>query len=150
MANHLVQKFTADGKLLMTLGTKNKPGRDDRHFNQPADANVGPDGTVFVADGYGNSRIAKFAGDGKFLKAWGKKGRKDGQFYIPHGVFWDQGKLYVADRENGRLQIFDADGKHEATWKNTGYPYGLYPRRGGLTYLADGEKGDLRSLHKHC
>ena len=146
--NHLVQKFAPDGKLLLRLGTKNKAGANERRFDQPADAIAGPDGVIFVADGYGNSRIAKFTAAGKFLKEWGKEGKAEGEFDIPHAVVWDPaGKLYVGDRENARIQIFDADGKHQATWKNLGYPYGLY-RRDDKTYLADGETGELRILDK--
>jgi sugar lactone lactonase YvrE len=108
--NHLVQKFTPDGKLLLRLGTKNRPGEDERHFNRPADAVAGPDGDIFVADGYGNSRIARFSGDGKFLNAWGKNGSADGEFDIPHGVVWDPGgKLYVADRRPQRQARGDVE-----------------------------------------
>lgn len=148
MANHLVQKFTPEGKLLLSLGMKDKAALGDAHFNKPADVSVGPDGDIFVADGYGNSRIAKFAAGGMFLKDWGKRGKADGEFNIPHAVFWDPaGKLYVGDRENARVQIFDRNGKHEATWKDTGHPYGLY-RHADKTYLADGRSGDLRILDK--
>jgi sugar lactone lactonase YvrE len=148
VGNHLVQKFTGDGKLLLRLGTKDKAGDDKRCFDKPADAIAGPDGAVFVADGYGNSRIVKFSRNGKFLKEWGENGEADGEFDIPHAVVWDPaGKLYVADRENERVQIFDGDGKREATWNNIGYPYGLF-RRDGKTYLVDGERGDLRILDK--
>jgi sugar lactone lactonase YvrE len=144
--NHLVQKFTREGKLLLRLGTKDEAGADERRFDEPADAIEGPEGAIYVADGYGNSRIVKFSRDGKFLKEWGKNGAADGEFDIPHAIAWDPaGKLFVSDRENARVQIFDGDGKHEATWKNTGYPYGLY-RRDGKTYLADGESGDIRIL----
>ena len=146
--NQLVQKFTGDGKLLLSLGTKDKAGDDERRFDKPADAIAGPDGSIFVADGYGNSRIVKFSRSGKYLKEWGEEGADDGEFEIPHAVVWDPaGKLYVADRENERIQIFDADGKHLATWNDTGYPYGLF-RRDGKTYLADGDSGDLRILDK--
>jgi DNA-binding beta-propeller fold protein YncE len=148
MANHLVQKFSPDGKLLLKLGVKDAPAWDDSHFNKPADACVGADGDIFVGDGYGNSRIAKFSKDGKFLKEWGKKGNGDGQFKIPHVVYFEtDGKLYVADRENGRVQIFDPNGKHLTSWTNIGLPFGL-DRQGGKTYLVDGRTGDIRILDK--
>jgi DNA-binding beta-propeller fold protein YncE len=148
VGNHLVRKFAADGKLLLTLGTKNRPGVTQRRFDQPADAIAGADGAVYVADGYGNSRIVKFSEAGKFVREWGKEGDAEGQFDIPHAVAWDPaGKLYVGDRENSRVQIFDGDGKHLATWKNVGFPYGLY-RRDDKTYLADGETGEIRILDK--
>jgi sugar lactone lactonase YvrE len=148
MANHLVQKFTLEGKLLLSLGVKDMPAWDDRHFNKPADAIIGSDGEIYVGDGYGNSRIAKFSKDGKFLKEWGKPGMETSQFKIPHALYFDpSGKLYVADRENSRVQIFDRDGKHETTWTNTGKPFGL-DRLNGKTYLCDGRTGDVRILDK--
>ena len=101
MANHLVQKFTPDGKLLLSLGQKDKPGLADDQFNKPADVAVGPDGEIYVADGYGNSRIAKFTKNGKFVKDWGMKGKGPSQFNIPHVVFLDREKrVVVGDREN--------------------------------------------------
>lgn len=146
MANHLVQKFSPDGKLLLSLGMKNKPGLAQDQFNKPADANVGPDGEVYVADGYGNSRIAQYTPEGKFVKDWGKKGKGPSEFNIPHVVFLDEGKrVLVGDRENLRVQIFDRAGKLLDEWKDTGAPYGLalYKDR---VYLADGRKGTIRVL----
>ena len=146
--NHLVQKFTPDGKLLMSLGQKNKPGLAADKFNRPADVAFGPDGEFYVADGYGNSRIAKFANDGKFLKDWGTKGKGPGQFKIPHVVFLDSDKrIIVGDRENSRIQIFDRDGKWLEQWKDTGAPYGLYLHKDRV-YLADGRTGAIRILDK--
>ena len=148
MANHLVQKFTPEGKLLLSLGQKDKPGQAADQFNQPADVAVGPDGEIYVADGYGNSRIAKFASDGKFVKEWGKKGKGPSQFKIPHVVFLDGDKrVFVGDRENLRVQIFDRDGKLLDTWKDTGAPYGLFLHKDRV-YLADGRKGTIRILDK--
>ena len=148
MDNHLVQKFTLEGKLLLRLGTKDKPGLAADRFNRPADVNTGPDGEIYVADGYGNSRVAKFAKDGTFLQDWGKKGRGPSQFRIPHAVFLDRDKrVFVGDRENARVQIFDRDGKLLDTWKDTGYPYGLYLHKDRV-YLADGRSGKIRILDK--
>lgn len=148
MANHLVQKFSPDGKLLLSLGMKNKPGLAGDQFNKPADAFVGPDGEVYIADGYGNSRIAKFESDGKFIKDWGMKGKGPGEFNIPHVVFMDEGnRVLVGDRENQRVQIFDRAGKLLDTWKDTGAPYGLAIHKDRV-YLADGRKGTIRVLDK--
>lgn len=148
MANHLVQKFTPEGKLLLSIGQKDKPGLADDQFNKPADVAVGPDGEIYVADGYGNSRVAKFAKDGKFLKDWGKKGKGESEFNIPHVLFLDAGKrVLVGDRENNRVQIFDRDGKLLEQWKDTGAPFGLYLHKDRV-YLADGRKGTIRILDK--
>ncbi|MGE3803953.1 MAG: peptidyl-alpha-hydroxyglycine alpha-amidating lyase family protein [Gemmataceae bacterium] len=127
IGNHLVRKFDPQGKLLLTLGTKDEPGEDGKHFNRPADVAVSPQGDIFVADGYGNSRVAKFARDGKFLKAWGKKGKGEGEFNLPHAIVIDsKGRIHVGDRENNRVQIFDAEGKFLAQWRDSGAPYGLF------------------------
>ncbi len=148
MANHLVQKFSPEGKLLLSLGMKNKPGLAEDQFNKPADAVVGPDGEVYIADGYGNSRIATFTKDGKFVKDWGKKGKGPSEFNIPHVVFLDEGnRVVVGDRENSRVQIFDRAGKLLDEWKNTGAPFGLAIHKDRV-YLADGRKGTIRVLDK--
>lgn len=148
MANHLVQKFSPDGKLLMSLGKKDQPGLAPDQFNKPADAFVGPDGEIYVADGYGNSRIAKYSKDGKFLQDWGKRGKGASEFNIPHVVFLDADKrVLVGDRENLRVQIFDREGKFLQQWADTGAPYGLYLHKDRV-YLADGRKGTIRVLDK--
>jgi DNA-binding beta-propeller fold protein YncE len=148
MANHLVQKFTPEGKLLLALGQKDKPGLAADQFNKPADANVGPDGEIYIADGYGNSRIAKFGKDGKFIHDWGKPGKGPSQFKIPHVVCLDADqRVLVGDRENLRVQIFDRDGKFLEQWQDTGAPYGLFVARDRV-YLADGRTGTIRILDK--
>jgi sugar lactone lactonase YvrE len=148
MDNHLVQKFDLEGKLLLSLGTKNKPGLGAEQFNRPADVNTGPDGEIYIADGYGNSRVAKFSKDGKFLRDWGKKGKGPAQFRIPHAVFLDSDqRVLIGDRENARIQVFDRDGKLLDTWTDTGYPYGLFLHRDRV-YLADGRSGRIRIFDK--
>jgi len=115
---HLIHKFTHDGKqLVMTLGEKDRPGNDDKHFNLPADIAFLSDGSFLIADGYGNSRIVKFDRNGKFLKTWGTKGKGPGEFNLPHGVTVDsQRRIYVADENNQRVQVFDEDGKYLDEW----------------------------------
>jgi DNA-binding beta-propeller fold protein YncE len=146
MANHLVQKFSPEGKLLLALGQKGKAGLAADQFNRPADATVGPDGEIYVADGYGNSRIAKYAKDGKFVRDWGKPGKGPSEFDIPHVVVLDgDQRVFVGDRENQRVQIFDRDGKLLEQWKDTGAPYGLAINKDRV-YLADGVTGTVRIL----
>lgn len=116
---HQVLKFSADGELLMTLGEAQVPGNDAFHFNLPTDVAVAADGSFYVSDGYGNSRIVKFSSDGTYLFEWGTLGKELGAFIIPHGIDLDSdGNVYVADRENNRIQKFDANGNYITHWQN--------------------------------
>jgi len=116
---HQVFQFSHEGKLLLRLGTAGVPGSDSSHFNRPTDIAVTPDGSFYVSDGYGNSRIIKFSREGKYLFEWGVKGTEPGAFDIPHALtLGPQGQVIVADRENGRIQAFDASGKFLREWKH--------------------------------
>ena len=109
---HQIFKFSHEGKLLLKLGEAKTSGNDSLHFNKPTDIAITDNGSFYVSDGYGNSRIVKFSATGKYLFEWGKKGDKESEFNIPHGISLDNnGKVYVADRENNRIQIFDSTGK---------------------------------------
>lgn len=109
---HQVFKFSHDGKLLLQLGEAKVSGNDSLHFNMPTDIAVAPDGSFYVSDGYGNSRVVKFSATGKYLFEWGTKGRKENEFNTPHGITLDnEGNVYVADRENNRVQVFDSTGQ---------------------------------------
>jgi peptidylamidoglycolate lyase len=141
---HQVFKFGHDGKLLMVLGEKDVPGLDGGHFNKPTDVAVAATGEFFVADGYGNSRVAKFSARGEFMSDWGTKGSGPGEFRLPHGIDIDaRGRVYVADRGNARIQIFDENGKFLHQWKSEdlGRPWGLDVAPDGYLYVVDG--GDL-------
>ena len=141
-----VLKFSPDGKLLMTLGTAGVAGNGPETFNQPSDVLVAPNGEVFVADGHGgdtNARIVKFSKDGKFIKAWGKKGPGPGEFDTPHALVMDsRGRLFVADRGNSRIQIFDQDGKFLEEWKQFGRPSGLSMNKNDMLYAADSQSDE--------
>jgi len=143
---HVVVKFSQDGKVLMTLGTPGVAGNDEQHFNAPSDVVVAANGDIFVADGHGgdtNARIVKFSKDGKFITAWGQKGTGPGEFRTPHGLAMDlAGRLYVADRENDRLQIFDQNGKFIAEWKQFGRPSGVFIDKNDMIYVADSQSGE--------
>ena len=109
---HQVFKFSHNGKLLLTLGELKVPGRDSVHFDKPTDIAIAKDGSFYVSDGYGNSRVVKFSATGKYLSEWGRKGNNVGEFNIPHGITLDSnGNVYIADRENNRIQVFDPNGK---------------------------------------
>lgn len=121
---HIVRKYDSKGKVLLTLGTPGKSGVDDSHFDQPTDVAIAPSGEIFVSDGYGNARVVKFDAQGRFVKAWGKKGTAPGEFDLPHSIAIDsEGLLYVADRSNGRVQIFDTDGNFQAEWAGKMMPW---------------------------
>jgi len=135
--DHTVRKLTLDGKLLMTLGTPNKVGEEGVPFNRPTYAVVAPSGEIFVSDGYGNSRVHKFSHDGGLLKSWGTKGEGPGQFNIPHGVWVMDGKVYVADRQNHRIQIFTMDGEYITEWKDFQQPCTIYVDKKGLMYVPE-------------
>ena len=107
-----VFKFSHDGKLLMKIGITRETGSDSLRFNRPTDVAVAEDGSFYVSDGYINSRVVKFSAEGKYLFEWGTKGSKPGQFHLPHAIDLDKnGNVYVADRQNDRIQVFDPNGK---------------------------------------
>ncbi len=127
IGNHLVMQFTPEGKLLRTLGTQDRPGCDESHFDQPTDMVITPAGDIFVADGYGNNRIVHFDKTGKYVKSWGKLGTAPGEFSLPHAIVMDsRGRLYVADRNNVRIQVFDQNGTFLDEWRNRLVPWGLW------------------------
>ncbi|MCA9151159.1 MAG: hypothetical protein KDA92_17730, partial [Planctomycetales bacterium] len=109
---HIVRKFSPEGKVLKTLGTPGVKGCDEAHFNMPTDMAISRQGDVFVSDGYGNNRIVHFDANGNFVKAWGDLGVAPDQFSLPHAIAMDSlGRLYVADRNNVRVQVYDQQAK---------------------------------------
>ena len=112
VARNQIFKYSHSGKLLMTLGEEKVAGSDSAHFDLPTYVAIANDGTIYVSDGYGNSRVVKFRSDGKYLMEWGEKGSDNAQFDIPHGIDLDKdGNVFIADRENSRIQSFNPTGK---------------------------------------
>jgi DNA-binding beta-propeller fold protein YncE len=143
MQNHTVVKFSLDGTVLMSLGERNVPGNDEKHFNRPTDVAVAANGDFYVTDGYGNARVVKFDKTGKFLKSWGKRGTGEGELHLPHAVVLDDaGLVYVADRENNRVQVFDPEGKFIRQFGGFA-PYGLFLDRNKDLYIADGRANQV-------
>jgi hypothetical protein len=142
---YTVRKFSPDGKLLMTLGKDGVAGNNDSQdlFNAPSNVVIAADDSIFVSDGHGgdtNARIVHFTKDGKFIKAWGHKGSGPGEFDTPHMLAMDStGRLFVADRGNSRIQIFDQNGGFLTEWKQFGKPSGVYINKNDDIYVSDSE-----------
>src|SRR4029453_7669921 len=123
----VVYKMTAEGKELMRLGTKGVSGSSQTTFNLPTDIGFAPNGDIYITDGYGGARVVKFSRDGKFLLEFGKRGEGPGEFRLPHNVVVDaQGRVYVSDRDNQRIEVFDSSGKFLSQWSTTDGISGLF------------------------
>jgi DNA-binding beta-propeller fold protein YncE len=126
---HVVRKCTTEGKVLLELGVPGKPApyMSGEPFHRCTHTALSPKGEIYVSDGYGNAKVHKFSPDGKRLLSWGEPGTDPGQFNIVHNIVTDvEGWVYVADRENHRVQVFDGNGKYETQWVNMHRPCGLY------------------------
>jgi sugar lactone lactonase YvrE len=133
VGRHLVMKFSPEGRLLLVLGVDGQAGCGPAVFNQPTHVCVVPSGEVYITDGYGNSRVVRLDAQGRYLGEWGSRGTDAGQFHTPHTIVQGpDGRLYVSDRENDRVQVFDLDGRVLAVWE------GLHSLD-GLCFGPDGE-----------
>src|SRR5580704_3598117 len=147
---HTVIKFSPQGKILLTLGKSGQAGNAPGMFDMPSDVITTPNGDIFVADGHGvfeghqtNDRIVKLSKDGTFITTWGKHGSAPGEFDVPHSLAMDSaGRLYVGDRSNSRIQIFDQSGKFIAEWKQFGRPSSVYIDTNDTIYVADSQSDD--------
>jgi DNA-binding beta-propeller fold protein YncE len=118
---HAVYRLDAQGRIAQTLGTPGTAGQGERTFYLPTDVAFAPNGDVLVSDGYGNARIVRFARDGRYLAQFGSRGNGPGQFQLPHNLAVDaQGRVYVTDRDNQRIVIFDAQNRYVGEWARTG------------------------------
>ena len=154
-SDSVVKSFTLDGKVLLALG---KPGvhsdtgctgapwlaeRAAGPFNHPTEMMAHPNGDIYVTDGYRNARVHRFTRDGNLVKSWGTPGKRPGAFHLPHSIAFDQdGKLYVADRSNKRIQIFTPDGDFLDMWTGMGGPNDITRAKDGTFYIAEQEDGD--------
>jgi DNA-binding beta-propeller fold protein YncE len=135
-----VFKFSPDGKVVMTLGTAGVAGESETTFNGPTDIAIAPNGDIFVSDGHVNNRVVKFSKDGKFIKTWGKKGSGPGEFNVPHTLAFDsRGRLFVGDRSNSRIQIFDQEGAFIEEWKQFSRPSGIFITPNDTILVADSD-----------
>lgn len=127
IGRHVVEQYTPEGRRLRTIGTEGRPGCDKSHLNMPTDTAITPEGDVFISDGYGNNRIVHFDKEGRFVKEWGVLGSGPNQFSIPHAIAIDsRGRLYVADRNNVRVVVYDQSGKQLDEWANIITPWGFW------------------------
>jgi sugar lactone lactonase YvrE len=139
-----VIKFSPQGKVLMTLGKAGGGGEAPESFFEPNDVVIAPNGDIFISQqhtvGMGTPLIMKFNKDGKFLKMWGKRGSGPGEFETPHALAFDsKGRLFVGDRSNNRIQIFDQNGKFLDQWKQFSRPSGIYIDKNDVIYVTDSE-----------
>lgn len=155
--NHTVRKFTPEGKLLMTLGNEDQPSdngyvhdgfdffwslttidKGSSPFNRPTGVAIAKSGNIYVADGYGNARVHKFTADGKLLLSWGEPGYAPGHFRLPHSIYVDkQERVWIPDRENSRVQIFDNNGKFLDQWENVFRPTDVYIDDEGVVFVSE-------------
>jgi len=151
--------LNADGKILMVLGKEGVAGNGPDTFDRPTGVAIAPNGDIFVADGhrpnkFGTARIVKFAKDGRFIKTWGHKGAAPGDFDEPHDIFLggSQNRVYVADRRNSRIQVFDQDGNFIAAWRQFGQPSSVFVGKDDTIYVGASfpdpaaKKGELRGI----
>lgn len=174
MYSHVVEKFDRAGKLVMTLGSRDRPSNPDfiidhdregaagrnswdtppqlrdktmavsrgayGPFSIPTDVAIGTDGSIYCSDGYGNCRVHKFSGDGELLFSWGEPGRTAaGEFFVPHGIWAHRdGRVFVADRENNRIQIFDSKGTFLDEWRGFSFPCDVFVDDHDIVYVAEG------------
>lgn len=169
VGSHVVLKLSPEGRVLLALGRMRIPGDSVQHFNQPTDVAWDSAGNIYVADGYGNSRVLKFDKYGDPLPGWGMKGSRPGQFDLPHSIVIDRGGagaadrrsqpapggpattdgdlVYVGDRDNARIQIFDTSGRFLREWR-LGHPYGLCLGPDHTIYMADAEAGRILKINR--
>ena len=149
--DHTVRHCTLDGKVLMTLGIPNRPSPrfGGQPFNRCTHTALSPRGDIYVSDGYGNGTVHKYDPSGRLLASWGRPGAGPGEFNLPHNVLCDpDGRVYVADRENHRVQVFDGDGKYETEWRNMHRPNGLHLRLGECPFCVVGEIGPYYAFNR--
>jgi hypothetical protein len=148
---HFMRKCALDGRVLLELGIPGKPApyMSGEPFHRCTHTALSPKGEIYVSDGYGNARVHKYSPDGKLLMSWGGPGTNPGEFNIVHNICTDaDGWVYVADRENHRVQVFDGNGKYETQWNNLHRPCGMYMPYGHQPICYIGEVGPAAAVSR--
>ena len=148
IGSHVVLKLNPEGRVLLALGRMRISGDDVLHFNQPTDVAWDREGNIYVTDGYGNSRVLKFDKYGRVLLGWGMKGTGPGQFDTPHTIVVDGDTVYVGDRENARIQVFNRNGQFLQQWR-VGNPFSLLIGPDHFLYMADAIAGRILKIDLH-
>lgn len=151
--DHSVRQCTPDGKILLEIGIPNRPSpfMSGKPFNRCTHTALSPGGDVYVADGYGNAKVHKYDPSGRPLLSWGSSGSDAGQFNIVHNICCDDdGWVYVADRENHRVQVFDGNGRYETQWNNLHRPSAMFMPRGKCPHCYIGEFGPVMGVNREA
>jgi DNA-binding beta-propeller fold protein YncE len=151
--DHTVRKCTLEGKVLLQFGIPGKPSpyMSGLPFHRCTHTALSPNNEIYISDGYGNARVHKYSPDGKLLLSWGESGTDPGQFNIPHNIACDaEGWVYVADRENHRIQVFDGNGRYETQWNNLHRPSGMYMHDREHPVFYVGEIGPRMEVNKRA
>jgi DNA-binding beta-propeller fold protein YncE len=139
-SDHTVKNFTRFGEHIRTLGVVDEP-HENEPFNKPTDVTVASNGDLYISDGYGNNRVHVFTAEGEYKWSWGQTEREggvwDGDFNLPHNIWIHKDLVYVADRENHRVQVFDLDAKHVETWPDFIQPTDVYVDNNDIAYVAE-------------
>ena len=149
--DHTVRKCTLDGRVLLTIGVPGEPApfMSGEPFRRCTHTALSPRGDIYVSDGYGNARIHKYTPDGRRIASWGGPGCGPGEFNLPHNIACDaDGWVYVADRENHRIQVFDGDGRFETQWHDLHRPSGMYMPPGRCPVCYVGEIGPYYEFNR--
>ena len=139
-AHQVFKMDPKSGELILTLGTAGVPGNDHAHFNRPTDVAFAKDGTIYVSDGYLNTRVVRFSAAGKYLGQWGTAGSGPGELDLPHGIAVSGNRVYVCDRSNLRIQVFNLKGRFLDQWQSSliGRPFGVATGTRKQVFIVDG------------
>lgn len=133
---HELLKYEASGELLLSIGSRGMPSWQ-KPFNHPTDVAVSKKGEIFVTDGYGNAAVHKFSDNGKHVLSWGAPGSEQGEFHTPHSIWIHKERVYVVDRDNNRVQIFNEEGEYLAEWHDFFHPMGIYMDSNENVFITD-------------